>query len=286
MAVLSRGAELPLWSDYPAFVRRHRLRIGALMVLGLLLGFAWSTTQPSTWSSTASVALAPVPKYVLPTGDGLAPPEVSIDTDAQLLASPEVLGAVADALGTDAAAAQESLSVTASPNSHVLHVSVKASSATAAVAAADAAASELVRVRRNALGALRPDQLRLLRLWVTGQEDELAKEQDQRLVIPASDEQFAQILELREGLQELEEARLDPAELIDPAQPATRPDYANREVPIVSGAMLGLLCGCLLGARADRRRLLDRSSSRSLSPRHLGSLPDALTRLEDARHAV
>jgi uncharacterized protein involved in exopolysaccharide biosynthesis len=227
-----------------------------------------------------------VPKYVLPTGDGLAPPEVSIDTDAQLLDSPEVLGAVADALGTDTAVARESLSVTASPNSHVLHVSVKASSAAAAAAAADAAASELVRVRRNALGALRPDQLRLLRLWVAGQEDELAKEQSQRLVIPASDERFAQILALRTGLQELEEARLNPAEVIDPAEPATRPDYANREVPLVSGAMLGLLCGCLLGARADRRRLLAPSSSRPFVPRHSGSRPPALSRLEDAHHAV
>jgi uncharacterized protein involved in exopolysaccharide biosynthesis len=286
MAVLRRGAELPLWSDHTAFVRRHRLRIVALMVLGLLVGLTWSLTQTGTWTSTASISLAPVPKYVLPTGAGLAPPEVSIDTDAQLLGSPEVLGAVADVLGVDTGAARDSLSVTASPNSHVLHVGVTAPSAPAASEAANAAAAALVRVRRNALGSLRPDQLRLLRLWVAGQEDLLAQEQRDRLVLPATDEDFALVAELRTGLQELEEARISPAEVIDPAVPAPRPDYANREVPLVSGAMLGLLAGCLLGALIDRRRLYSSTSSAPSHTEGSGDLPDARTRPEDAHHVV
>jgi uncharacterized protein involved in exopolysaccharide biosynthesis len=286
MAVLRRGAELPLWSDHTAFVRRHRLRIVALMVLGLLVGLTWSLTQTGTWTSTASISLAPVPKYVLPTGAGLAPPEVSIDTDAQLLGSPEVLGAVADVLGVDTGAARDSLSVTASPNSHVLHVGVTAPSAPAAADAANAAAAALVRVRRNALGSLRPDQLRLLRLWVAGQEDLLAQEQRDRLVLPATDEDFALVAELRTGLQELEEARLSPAEVIDPAVPAPRPDYANREVPLVSGAMLGLLAGCLLGALLDRRRLRASMPSAPSHPEDSGDLPDVRTRPEDAHHVV
>jgi AraC-like DNA-binding protein len=40
----------------------------------------------------------------MPTVDELSPPEVSIDTDAQLLRSPAVLAAVGDALGTTPAA--------------------------------------------------------------------------------------------------------------------------------------------------------------------------------------
>ena len=291
MAVLSRGSELPLWSDYTSFLRRHRLRIGALVVAGLLIGLAVSFTQPSTYSSTASVSLAPVPKYVLPTGAGLTPPAVSIDTDAQLLASPEVLRAVADALGTDTDRARESLSVTASPNSHVLHVTVTAPTAPAAAGAADAAAASLVRVRRNALGGLRLDQLRLLRLWLGGQEDILAKEQRRGVVIPASSEQFANVVAVRAGLQELEEARLAPGEVVNPALPAIQPDHANREVALTSGAMLGLLAGWLLGAHIDRRRMLAPVSP-ALSPaprshpRGTGHLPAALTPQEDAHHAV
>lgn len=254
MAVLRKGAELPHWTEHVAFVRRHRFRLGTLVVLGLLIGLAWSLTQQSTWTSTASVSLAPVPKYVLPTGTGLAAPAVSIDTDAQLLSSPQVVQVVAEILGTGTDEAGESVSVSASPNSHVLHVSVTASSAPAAAAAADAAAAALVRVRRNALGALHLDQLRLLRLWVGGQEDLLAQEQSTGVVIPTTDEQFDHLLHLRTGLQELEEARLAPGEVVNPARPAEQPDPTDREVQLTSGAMLGLLAGCLLASMNDRRR--------------------------------
>ena len=188
MANLTTPPGLPLLSDHARFAGRHRTVIGMLMVVGLLLGLAWSMTQSVTFSSTASVSLAPVPKYVLPTGVGLAPPAVSIDTDAQLLNSPEVLESVALAIGTRASTAMEHLSVTASPNSHVLHVTVTAESAAAATAAANAAAAALVRVRRDALGALRLDQLRLLRLWTAGQEDLLAQSQSTRAVILATDD--------------------------------------------------------------------------------------------------
>ncbi len=241
--------------------------IGALMAVGLLVGLGWSSLQPTTYSSTASVALSPVPKYVLPTGVGLAPPEVSIDTDAQLLHSPQVLEVVGAALGTPADAAREHLSVTASPNSHVLHVTVTATSAPAAAQAANDAVDALVQVRRNTLGSLRLDQLRLLRLWLGGQEDLLAREQSGGVVIPAADDLFVQILELRNGLQELEEARLIPAEVVDPARVPTVPDYSNSEVPITSGAMIGLLAGCLLGARRDRRRA--GQTQPNPRPRHL-----------------
>ena len=287
MAVLSRGGGLPLWSDHTAFVRRHRVRIGALVALGLLAGLVWSLAQPSTYSATASVSLTPVPKYVLPTGTGLAPPEVSIDTDAQLLASPEVLGPVAQVLGTDARGARDSMSVTATPNSHVLHVTVSSSSAAGAAEAADTAAAALVRTRRSALGSLRVEQLRLLRLWVSGQEDLLAREQRRGVVVPASNEQFAHVVMLRDGLTELEEARLSPGEVIDPALPAPRPDYANREVPLTSGAMAGLVAGCLLGLHRDRRRPASAPAPRPAPQlRRTGDPSHASTAHEDAHHAV
>ncbi len=286
MGDLTEPGRLPLWSDYPRFVLRHRVAIGTFMALGLLVGLAWSLVQPTTYSSTASVALAPVPKYVVATGVGLAPPEVTIDTDAQLLNSPEVLKVVAGALGSDAVVAREHLSVTASPNTHVLHVTVTASAPQVAAKAADGAAAALVQVRREALGALRLDQLRLMRLWVGGQEDLLAKEQSRRLVIPAYDDFFAQVVELRSGLQELEEARLAPAEVLNPALPASRHDYPNTEVPLTSGAMVGLLAGCLLGAGQDRRRRLGHSSPNpSPRPRPSRSLTRATTRPKDDHHA-
>lgn len=287
MGVLTESSGLPLWSDYTRFVRRHRASIGALMGLGVLAGFVWSLLQPATFSATASVALVPVPVYVSASTTELVPPEVSIDTDAQLLHSPRVLRAVGDVLGTDADAASEHLSVTASPNSYVLHVTVTAASAQLAAEAADAVGAALVDVRRHALGALRQDQLRQLRLVVGYQEQLLAQQQVRRLVIPAQDELFAQILELRTGLEELEEARRKPAEVVRPAVPPRHADYANTEVPVTTGAMLGLLGGCLLGAGRDRS---PQRSHWSAHPRVLpypsGQVPDSATRPEEYDHAV
>jgi hypothetical protein len=271
MAVLTEPAGLPVLSDYPRFVRRHRGPISLLMGVGLLFGAAWSLVQPTTFSATASVVLIPVPMYVTPATVGLVPPEVSIDTDAQLLRSPGVLAAVGDALGTTAGSAEGHLSLTASPESHVLHVTVSATSAQRAARAAQAAVEALVVVRRHALGALRQATLRQLRLFVTNQEDLLAQEQARRLVIPGQDDLFAQILDLRTGLEELEEARREPAQVVRPGVAPTRADHANAEVPITSGAMLGLLAGWLLGAGRDRTRQRDHSTT--------------AIRPEDGRHA-
>ena len=286
MGVLTERPGLPLWSDYPRFVRRHRASIGALMGLGLLAGFGWSLLQPSTFSATASVALVPVPVYVTGSTSELAPPEVSIDTDAQLLHSPRVLSAVGDALGTDQDAASEHLSVTASPNSYILHVTVTAPSAQLAAKAADAAGAAFVDVRRNALGAIGDDQLRQLRLLVSVREDQLVDEQAGGLVIPAYNELFAQLLELRASLDELEEARRAPAEVVRPAVPPGNANHANTEVPMTSGAMVGLLGGCLLGAGRDRARLRGHQSASPRTPHPSGHLPDAAARHEDYHHAV
>lgn len=278
MASVTRAPGLPLWSDSLRSVWAHRVLICALGLTGLLAGYAWSTTQPTVFAATSSVVLTPVPKYVLPTGEGLLPPEVSIDTDAQLLYSPVVLDRVAAALGTGADSAMDHLSVTATANSRVLHVTATAASPELAAAAANAAVDGLTRVRRTTLGSLRLDQLRLLRLWTTGQEDLLAEAQGVGAVIPATDELFAQVFALKTALGELEEARATPVQVVGPAAPPRRAVRSNIEVPLVSGVMLGALLGCLIGAALDRRpssvSALDRAGTR---PPSLTFRPTALT---------
>ena len=69
-----------------------RVLIGVLGGIGLLAGIAWSMQQPSTFSATTSVALAPVPKYVTPSTTELVAPEVTIDTDAPAAPEPEGVG--------------------------------------------------------------------------------------------------------------------------------------------------------------------------------------------------
>lgn len=285
MAALTQGPGLPLWSDHTGFVRRHRVRIALLMSIGLLTGLAWATMQPPTYSATAAVALAQVPVYVMRSTNELVPPEVSIDTDAQLLHSPLVLGAVADALGLHEAAASDHMSVTASPNTHVLHVTVSSTSPRRAADAANAGVTALIDVRRQALGSLRLDELRQLRLLVSSQERELDQDQSTRLVILANDELFASVLELRTSLDELEEARRQPAEIISSALPPAAPDHPNTEVPVTSGAMLGLLAGCLMGMVRDRTRPHGQRPASTHEPSSpSGLVPAAALRTKDYDH--
>lgn len=285
MAALTAPRGLPLWSDHLRFMRRHRAWIGGLMGLGLLLGYAWSLTQPASFSASASVALVPVPMYVTSSTTEVLPPAVSIDTDAQLLQSPRVLGAIADVLGTDEATAGRRLAISASPNSHVLNVAVSAGSPAKAAAAANAAISAFVQVRRHALGALKQDQLSQLRLLIADQERLLSK----TMVVDATSIVFTQVLDLQTRLQELEDARSQPAEIVSPAVAPRRASHANTEVPAVSGAMLGLLLGWLLGATRDltaAARIRVRAASPLIVSNPFGDLHDAVAPHESCHHAV
>lgn len=254
MGAVTPRAGLPTWADHTAFLRRHRGLLALAVALGGIAGAVWSWQQPSTFSATASVALAPVPVYVAASTDELVPPEVSVDTDAQLLRSGPVLDAVGGVLGIDREAAEDRLRVTATANTRVLHVTARGDTPQHAAAAANAAVAALTDVRRQSLGALDEDQVRYLRM-VLGEHD-VAPEQDdeQAFLVPMEDEQFARIVGVRASLDELDEARARPAEVVRPAVPPMRADYANAEVAVVSGALLGLLAGCLAGAGRDRLR--------------------------------
>ncbi|GAA1478320.1 hypothetical protein GCM10009623_27660 [Nocardioides aestuarii] len=251
MADLTPRPGLPLWSDHLRFLRRHRAVVEASVALGMLVGVVMALTQQATWSSTASISLTPVPVYVKTTADELVPPEVTIDTDAQLLGSPEVLGAIARELDVDPSEAADHLAVSASPQTHVLHVTVSGASATSAQAATAAATQAFVALRGETLGALAEEQLQQLRLAVTDRESELVGVTGRRIVL-ADDELQQEVNDLRTALEELEDARTNPAAVIDPADVPRTVDYPNLEVPVVSGAGLGLIAGLLLGAARDR----------------------------------
>jgi uncharacterized protein involved in exopolysaccharide biosynthesis len=282
--VMTAGG-LPLWSDYPRFVRRRLGSIGLLVVAGLLVGLLWSWGHTTTYSATASVMLTPVPKYVTPSTVTLVPPPVTIDTDAQLLQHPEVLTAVADAVGGDATTAAGHLSVSADPNTRVLNVTVTAGSPSAAAQAANAAVGALADVRRATLGALRLDQARQLRVLIDQQEELMSRTSSHGVVVPAYDQGSADILELSTALEDLEEARARPLEVVSSATPPRSADYANTEVPLVSGAMVGLLCGCLLGAARDRAaRLAPPGPAHSMPGRHPFGGPSTAPTDEDHAH--
>jgi len=268
MGSVTRVAGLPLLSDYAAFARRHAKWLAVFVGVGLAAGLIWSARQPATYSATVSIAMTPVPKYVTVPSE-LLPPEVTVDTDAQLLRSPAVVDAIATELGVDPSTVEKRVAVTASANSHVLHVTVESGSPERSAAAANAAAGALIEVRGEALGALHDSQLNLIRVMLDSTEAQISRTMNRRLVNPETDELYLELFALRRALDELEAAQATPAEVIRVAEPPKRPDYANTEVPLASGLMLGLLVGCLVGAVRDRGLLRAPTHSHSLSLHHV-----------------
>jgi hypothetical protein len=244
---------LPTIDTYRRFARRHRSLIASAMAIGLVLGGIWAWLQPTTYSATASVVLSPVPSYVSATTSQRPPPEVTIDTDAQLVAAGPVVDAVAAAADEDVATVTDRLVVTATPLSRVLHISYTDDSAEDAASAATAAAEALVDVRSAALGALRADQAQLLGLHARELQDRLTSRRRPVAMLPG-DDLLSDIGLLRSRLTELEKLRTTPAVVSQRATPPLSPDSSNPEVPLTSGAMLGLLVAVAIAANRDRQR--------------------------------
>ena len=256
--------------------------IGALMGIGLLAGFAWSLLQPSTFSATASIALVPVPKLRHAVDHRARPARGHHRHRRPAAAQPAGAGCRRRRARHGPGRGRASdLSVTASPNSHVLHVTVTAVLRRSAPPTPPTPRSP----RSSTSGATRSgrsasDQLRQLRLLVSRpRSEQLAKQQTEAARHPGDRRPVRPDPQLRASLDELEEARRAARRgRRARAAPRRARDYANTEVPMVSGAMLGLLAGCLLGAGRDRL-----GCSRS-APAFAHELTHPSGRLPDRRH--
>jgi hypothetical protein len=124
---------------------------------GLLVALAWVQVNPSPYAATASILLPPPPRYPA-VGDG----PMTVDTDAQLLASAAVSTAAAAASHQSVDDVVAGLSVTATPNTRVLHVRLTAPRAADAQAGVAAAVNAYMNQRQTRLMAERAGQLAVL----------------------------------------------------------------------------------------------------------------------------
>ena len=251
------GAGLPLWSDYSGSsggtAILHRRCSSALGPAGRLrLGHAAAVHLLGDRVGRAGAG--PRLRHARRRPSCCRPRSASTPTPS-CSSSPRCSGPSAEALGTDPRPGRSSTcSVTASPNSHVLHVTVSgrlpARGGHCRRRRGGGVRRRAPRRARRARGRPAPPAaaLRHRTGGAAGPGADAAGSSS-----PRSDELFAELLELRAGLEELEEAR-EPARArwsSPPDRPASA-DYANAEVPMTSGAMLGLLAGCAPGAARDR----------------------------------
>ncbi|MBC2959987.1 hypothetical protein [Nocardioides deserti] len=230
--------------DLRRALRRAAPVVAACGLVGATAGTALAAAPADpVHRATAVILVTPAPVY-LATGtpgtpltvDGEADPprDITVDTEAALLVSERSLRRAAAATGEDVAELREAVAVTAAPRSDVLRLTVDLPDPRDAERAADAVAASYLRERDVFLTQRRNDLVRSL----TRQLAEL----DPGLTLLRAERERI----LRE-VDYLETSRPSVGEVVG-ASPAQRlPGRA--EVPVASGAGLGLLAGVLLARR-------------------------------------
>ncbi len=146
---LARGRPpAALLSSYGGLVRRHAASLAALAILGAMAGAVFQAGRETPSVATQSILLPSVQ-----SASGAEPP-VTVDTDAQLITSDPVLSAVAKVAPTGLSRAEiaDRLTISATPNTRILHVAFAASSPSRAIAGVEAATTAFLNLRSELTG--------------------------------------------------------------------------------------------------------------------------------------
>ncbi len=100
----------------------RRLVIGALC--GMLVGVAWVVATPKTYKATAAIELSEASPQVSLAEDGPRGQDVSVDTDALIVASDPVVDSVAREGDRSPSQVREHLTVSARPLTRVMTITL------------------------------------------------------------------------------------------------------------------------------------------------------------------
>ncbi len=263
-----RPVESPGSLSYGRFLRRHRRLLIIALGLGLLVGAVLFVRQPSI--STAVTRIAVTPQEVSPGFDLDRPTLISLDSDAQVLTSLQVLSWAAEASAYPGGleALERDTTVSAIADSRVLVLRVSNVKPDLAIAAGTEIADEFLRVRAEAAN-VRGEAARA-RL-----EEQIGQVSDRLVVLRGTAQASGGILLTGQQIEEQQltaslsalQAELartvtsaaDPGRVVLPAtvlRPAGRPMGL---ATLASGALLGAATGLSLSGIADQVRAVRRS---------------------------
>lgn len=247
---------------YGAFVRRQWPVLLAAMVLGGVLGGARFVTGQHTYTSSVTVL---VPAVATETGlppleDGpyapseAKPPLDTMDTEAQLVRSGEVLASLRKVPGfhTSAASLAERVTVTAAPNSRILTIHVRANRPSRARAGARAVARAFVKLRTRLIGDYQTRNRQAInrRIAILNAEvDALEPSQARVNALTRGEALQRQIMDATKQLSYLDQF----AQVLRSPERPDRRDARGADVDGTTGVGLGLLGGMLVGLYRDRR---------------------------------
>ncbi|WKN46988.1 O-antigen ligase [Nocardioides sp. Arc9.136] len=246
-------------------LRRAAPVVAVAVLLGALAGAAVAAApEEPEHRARMLILLTPAPVYLstgpdrVAAGEDYDPPRnITVDTEAALLISERSLRRASAATGVAVTDLREAVAVVAPPNSEVLELSVDLPDPDQAQTAAAEVASSYLREREAFLLQRRDDLVRRLTRELAALDSGVGGSQTQRQGIARE-------------IDYLETSRPKVGEVIR-TMPAVRlPD--GSEVPVASGAGLGLLAGVVLVRRPPRRptrRPTQRPTGRGpLHPQH------------------
>jgi capsular polysaccharide biosynthesis protein len=254
-------------------VRHHLVLVAACLTLGAAAGWGWADSSPATYTSSAKVLVNPA------AGNPFAPTPASVrqdqatslETEAQLVGSVEVLQAAAEKIpdGPTTAQLERRVQVTVPANTQILQISYTGGDPAMAQQVVDAVSVAYLenRDRRSAevtnarIDRLQTQTARVVKdLRAATAAAEIGTRAQRNFQSELADALRNDLVNLRAQRAELENSDSPAGAVVSPASsPASGGTLTELVLP-VGGALAGLALGCLLALLLERLRGVVRST--------------------------
>lgn len=271
-------------ADYSALARRHWWVLSLGIVVGLALAILYLQVAPKEYTSTASVLVTPTgAEQATNATNGRTDDVINLDTEAQLVRSAVVAGAVQKQLSSPLPLQEivERVQVTVPPNTSVLDITYTAASPGGAQRGARAFAQAYLENRTATATQSTSRRVAALQKQIAGanktlktlagQIASLAENSPDRFTAQAQQRVVQDSLTIyNQRLSPLLSTDITPGRVITDAALPSSPSKPSRTVVLGSGLLVGLVLG--LGVALLRERL-DHRVRRAADVERLGDLP-------------
>ena len=257
-------------ADYVGVLRRRWWIVVAVMIVGLVAAFGYVTVAPKSYSATASVNVIPTAadQSNSVAGSRTSGATVNLDTEAQVVTSTAVATLAGKMMNSPLTpyklAAQ--IAVTVPPNSSILDITCKASTAVGAATCANDFAKAYLQNRQQSAVADINGQLKTLSTQISALNAQIAALTTKISTLPSNSPtkaaDTAQLDTDKSKLSNLtkdyantngELANTNGGSINNVATPPGKPSSPKKLLILPSGLVLGLLIGLVLAFLVDRR---------------------------------
>jgi polysaccharide biosynthesis transport protein len=253
-------------------VRHHLAPVIFCVLLGAVAGWLYAGTSTASYTSVTKVLVNPsVGNPYAPTPSSVRQDELtSLETEAQVARSAEVLSAVSKETALTMHTLERGVTVAVPPNTQVLEISYTAADPTVARQVADAVAAAYLDNRRQRFDDVTAARIDRVDQRTSAVVAELRTAAAAAAAGTAADRSFqtelatalrSELVSLRAQRTALENSESPPGAVISPAsEPGSGHRLLGLAVPI-GGALAGLALGCFAAVLLERSRGVVRSAA-------------------------